>query len=81
MSLLLAQMRSADCAEQCPVLGVKPKTYARTEFFSVQSGHAEHRRAHRKSQLVTDFDALDYRRRSGILQAIFVFHLCDFANP
>jgi hypothetical protein len=31
----LAQMRSADGAEQCPVLRVKPKTYARTEFFSV----------------------------------------------
>ena len=33
--LLLAQMRSAGSAEQCPVLRVKLKTYTRTEFFSV----------------------------------------------
>ena len=40
MSLLLAQMRSAECVEQCPSSGANRKTYARTEFFSVwtQSG-------------------------------------------
>jgi hypothetical protein len=40
--LLLAQMRSADCIEQCPSSRAKRKTYARTEFFSVwtQSGHS-----------------------------------------
>ena len=31
----LAQMRSADCIEQCPSSGAKRTTYARTEFFSV----------------------------------------------
>ena len=35
MSLQLAQMRSADCIEQCPSSRAKRKTYARTEFFSV----------------------------------------------
>jgi hypothetical protein len=30
-----ARLRRADCIEQCLSLGVKRKTYARTEFFSV----------------------------------------------
>jgi hypothetical protein len=34
-SLLLAQMRSGGCIEQCPMLRANRKTYARTEFFSV----------------------------------------------
>jgi hypothetical protein len=33
--LLLAQMRSADCAEQCPLSGATRKTFAQAEFFSV----------------------------------------------
>ena len=35
MSLLLAQMRSADVIEQCPLSGVTRKTCARAECFSV----------------------------------------------
>jgi hypothetical protein len=34
-SPLLAQMRSADCIEQCQLSGVTRKTFAHTEFFSV----------------------------------------------
>jgi hypothetical protein len=32
---LLAQMRSADCIEQCPLSAAIRKTFARNEFFSV----------------------------------------------
>src|SRR6202022_2999512 len=35
VSPFMAQMRSADCIEQCPLSGATRKTFARNEFFSV----------------------------------------------
>ena len=47
---VLAQMRSADCAEQCPVLRVKPKhmlVLSSSQFDAVDGAHSAASKCHR----------------------------------